>query len=189
MEINKKAVKILNSAINLFIQNGVRKTTMDELAEKANVSKVTIYKYFGNKENIYYETGAWIMEEYLKKLSDIAKFPTSVEASMKAVITVMSDFIVSDKLGLCFELADLNEKLSGKLEKFNHEYRQLILKLIEEGKAKRIIKSSIDSNYIFSYIDMGISYFRHNAEYREAMLTDEAFKQGYMAFMLSHIFK
>jgi AcrR family transcriptional regulator len=53
ISMNIKAEKILNTTIKLFIHEGVKKTTMDEIAEKANVSKVTIYKYFIDKDTLY----------------------------------------------------------------------------------------------------------------------------------------
>jgi len=188
MDINKKTTKILNSAVNLFVENGVKKTTMDELAEKANVSKVTIYKYFGDKDNMYFEIGSWILSIYTNMLFDISKTSLSVDAAMNEAISVLSDFIASNKLSLCLELASLNEALNEKYNTFKQRYMQLIMELIEEGKKKNIIKNTIDSFYIFSYIDMGISYFQYNSEYRQKMIEDEDFKRSYMEFLLSHIF-
>ena len=39
MSMNKKAKKILNSTIRLFIRDGVKKITMDDIAENSNASK------------------------------------------------------------------------------------------------------------------------------------------------------
>lgn len=41
--------KIINSAITLFQEKGYHKTSMDEIAEKVDVSKATLYNYFPDK--------------------------------------------------------------------------------------------------------------------------------------------
>lgn len=40
---------IINSAITLFQEKGYHKTSMDEIAEKVDVSKATLYNYFPDK--------------------------------------------------------------------------------------------------------------------------------------------
>ena len=51
--MNKKENKILNTTINLFIRDGIKKVTMDDIAEYAKSSKVTVYKYFVDKDTLY----------------------------------------------------------------------------------------------------------------------------------------
>ncbi|MFW5793157.1 MAG: TetR/AcrR family transcriptional regulator [Bacteroidota bacterium] len=41
--------RILNSAENLFFRYGFSKSTADEIAQEAGISKRTLYKYFGSK--------------------------------------------------------------------------------------------------------------------------------------------
>ena len=48
-----KLERIKQAALELFAAHGADRVSMDEIAEKANVSKVTIYKYFGSKEDLY----------------------------------------------------------------------------------------------------------------------------------------
>ena len=63
----EKRSEILEAAINLFSVKGFERTTVDEIAAKANVGKGTIYLYFRNKEHIFLA----IVEEgisYLKQL-------------------------------------------------------------------------------------------------------------------------
>lgn len=50
---NEKRMEILKAAIDLFSENGFERTTVDEIAARANVGKGTIYLYFANKEQIF----------------------------------------------------------------------------------------------------------------------------------------
>ena len=43
---------IIDAAKQLFIDDGFEKTTMDDIAKKAEYTKPTLYKYFKNKEEI-----------------------------------------------------------------------------------------------------------------------------------------
>lgn len=49
----KKMENIKQVALELFAAYGLDKVSMDEIAAKSGVSKVTIYKYFGSKEELY----------------------------------------------------------------------------------------------------------------------------------------
>ena len=46
---------IVEAATDVFLQNGYRGTSMDEIAARAGVSKQTVYKQFGDKEGLFTE--------------------------------------------------------------------------------------------------------------------------------------
>ena len=48
----RKRARILRSATELFISNGFRKTSMDDVARSAHVAKGTLYLYFPNKADL-----------------------------------------------------------------------------------------------------------------------------------------
>jgi AcrR family transcriptional regulator len=50
--MNDKRTTILIAAMTLFSENGVHATSMQEVADKSNVSKGTIYTYFSSKEDL-----------------------------------------------------------------------------------------------------------------------------------------
>ena len=52
-EKSMRRQQIQNAAKELFIQKGFNSTTMEEIAEKAELSPATLYLYFKNKEELY----------------------------------------------------------------------------------------------------------------------------------------
>ncbi len=56
--------QIQNSAASIFYKKGYGDTTMDEIAQAAEISKATIYLYFKSKEDLYFG----IIEPALNKL-------------------------------------------------------------------------------------------------------------------------
>lgn len=51
--ITAKAEAILDPAVQLFIQFGYRRTTMDDVARRAGVAKGTLYLYFDSKAALF----------------------------------------------------------------------------------------------------------------------------------------
>src|SRR5438094_9057733 len=51
----RKRVAILAAATDVFLENGYRGTSMDEIAALAAVSKQTVYKHFVDKERLFAE--------------------------------------------------------------------------------------------------------------------------------------
>jgi AcrR family transcriptional regulator len=53
LEINPKREQILQGAMQVFLQQGYARTSMDRVAEAAKVSKNTIYNHFRDKEGLF----------------------------------------------------------------------------------------------------------------------------------------
>lgn len=62
----RKRTAILEAATTLFLRNGYRGTSMDEIAALAAVSKQTVYKHFADKERLFSE----IVTGTVKDVSD-----------------------------------------------------------------------------------------------------------------------
>lgn len=67
-----KRLEIVNSAVILFAEKGYENSTLDEIAERAEFGKGTIYKYFENKEEIYSSIIENIFSEYYNNLRSIS---------------------------------------------------------------------------------------------------------------------
>ncbi|UKJ08362.1 TetR/AcrR family transcriptional regulator [Solitalea lacus] len=69
MDVDKISLSIKNAAQHLFRRYGYHKTSVNEIAAKANLAKATIYKYFESKELIL---NAIIMDYLEKHIQEIA---------------------------------------------------------------------------------------------------------------------
>jgi AcrR family transcriptional regulator len=63
--------EILNSARELFINDGYEKFSMRKLAEKIGYSPTTIYLYFKNRDDLLFAVFEEVAEQFLSKLSHI----------------------------------------------------------------------------------------------------------------------
>lgn len=66
----RKVQSIVENASRLFVQHGYHKVTMEGISQYANVSKVTLYKYFEDKQALY----EYILKEnYLKEYDEVVE--------------------------------------------------------------------------------------------------------------------
>ena len=66
-----KRTEILSAAVPLFAEKGYDNTTIEDIAEKAEIGKGTLYNYFSSKEDIYWGILEEIFTDYLEGLTQI----------------------------------------------------------------------------------------------------------------------
>jgi len=161
---------------------------MDEIAEKANVSKVTIYKYFIDKDTLYLEVGKHIFFHYTGRLNHIILSDDVLIKKLYDYLDVISEFTNSGLLDLGIELTHYNQDVEHEYNIYLQEYRNSMFTLIVKGINDGLFKSGLHKDMIFHYIDMGIVYYQQCSEYRNKMLIDRNFKQQFLLFYISNIF-
>lgn len=70
---SRKRRRILEAATDLFIRQGYRKTSMDEVAREAGVAKGTVYLYFKNKTDLLIHAVAMEKFHYIGDVLDVLK--------------------------------------------------------------------------------------------------------------------
>lgn len=89
---------IYKAAIELFLQKGYEQTTVDEIANNANVSKATFFNYFPRKEELVRYYANEMSQAILKGWKDIRSLNTpSVADKILAMVRVLVDQLESQK--------------------------------------------------------------------------------------------
>lgn len=52
---HKTRDRILQAALDLFLRQGIRKTSIDDVADRAGVTRVTVYRYFSDRQQLIAE--------------------------------------------------------------------------------------------------------------------------------------
>ncbi|NDI35794.1 TetR/AcrR family transcriptional regulator [Chengkuizengella sediminis] len=73
--------KILKVAMELFIQNGYHSTSIDEIANKAKISKGLLYHYYKGKESLL----AAMVEERIEELLEVMETATTKESPVEQI--------------------------------------------------------------------------------------------------------
>lgn len=150
----KKFDSILKNAEKEFIQYGYNRVTMDSISKKANVSKVTLYKYFSDKQVLYEHI---LRKNYLKEFNVIESI-------------INSDMLFKDKIENIIKTRldkyyDVNQLIvendyfaSLDMDNFIKE-RTLIMNslnkiLYTEGKNEGLIREDLSTITITKYFDI-----------------------------------
>jgi AcrR family transcriptional regulator len=87
---------IRDAAADLFIEHGFDRTTMEAVAEAANVSVRTVFRYFPTKEDLFFGDVEADLAD-LRELLDARPDDEPVMQSVKAVIEVLAGRIEEDE--------------------------------------------------------------------------------------------
>jgi len=83
--------RILLAARDLLVARGVRRVSMDDVAQAAGVTRVTVYRYFGDRENLVREAFLHLADSLDAVVADLAREPhPDVDAFLARIGGVMT---------------------------------------------------------------------------------------------------
>jgi TetR/AcrR family transcriptional repressor of mexJK operon len=97
----RKRAAILEAATTLFLRNGYRGTSMDEIAALAAVSKQTVYKHFADKARLFSEIAIRTVEEVAEPVHDeVLKLEDSgsVEADLHRLARKLLRMVIQPRI-------------------------------------------------------------------------------------------
>lgn len=136
--------KILNTAMSLFKEKGIKAVRMDDIATKMVISKRTLYEIYSNKEDLLYECVKNDNEMMMRKIADYA----CVAENEMAVIA----FFLKTKLK---DLGSINPLFFTEMEKYER-----ILTFFRENSEKQTARSQ---EFMMKGIEHG--FFRADLNY------------------------
>lgn len=80
--------KIIISALTLFSERGISKTSVSEIAYHAGVTRVTVYRYFSEKEELVRDAYLRVEQVFQKGLADLEQNPL---ANWESVFTQIGE--------------------------------------------------------------------------------------------------
>lgn len=160
----QKENAILQAALTLFMDAGVQKVSIAEIAAKANVSQVTIYKYFESKDNLtqlvlkFYVDQIW--EEQKKQLNSDLPFLDKI----KQITFNKSEY--ANQISNQFFQYFMNDYSTGKSyveEIYTKEAIPRMIALFNEGKEQGYIDQNMSSEAILVYMQMFKDYLQQKS--------------------------
>jgi TetR/AcrR family transcriptional regulator len=171
--------EILSAAEKVFFEKGLGASTMDEVAEAAELSKGTLYLYYRSKEELYLGVtlrGMEVLYQLIKRAVSTGEDPIRLLQNMgEAYYRFFRDYRQYFRMFYFFESPDFQQHISPPmLEQFNIADRQawdLVIEVIKKGKADGLLHGDLDpletgimlwsnSNGFLKLIDRNESYWR-----------------------------
>ena len=88
---------IIDCALSFFKNKGFQETSMEEIAEKSDVSKGTLYNYFENKESILVGYFRAIIAEYGKGIKESFDENKDIKSTLYNLLDFISEIFKNDK--------------------------------------------------------------------------------------------
>lgn len=171
--------RIKKSALELFTHDNANHVSMNEIATRADVSKVTIYKYFRNKEQLYREVIDLYVDEILAATEKVIdsnlvfieklKFTLGAKENSPKVVDGQALFDLLDKYG---------QTGDGKPENLNKRIKKIMFKFYEEGKKEGYIEEGLSFELLYLYSEIFDAGVKAKLSDLKPILADpEAFDQ------------
>ena len=81
----RKQRRILEEAERLFLSRGLRAASIDEIAAAAGVSKVTVYKHYGSKDDLFVECVRIVTDRHYAELDAAVGRESTASGKLSAV--------------------------------------------------------------------------------------------------------
>jgi TetR/AcrR family transcriptional repressor of mexJK operon len=97
----RKRGAILEAARTLFLRNGYRGTSMDEIAALAGVSKQTVYKHFADKQSLFSEIVVSTVEDVAEPIhGEVLRLQDSgdVEADLRGLARQLVGMVMQPRI-------------------------------------------------------------------------------------------
>ncbi|WLR51381.1 TetR/AcrR family transcriptional regulator [Bacillus tianshenii] len=171
----KKKNDIRQAALDLFAEDGVQKVNIQQIAEKANVSQVTIYNYFGSKDGLVYEVVQTLFEQEYKCYKQIMEENESFREKIQGLMKHKVEFASSYNPDFIFTLISERPDIQSLVQTYTEEKTMpLFIQLIQQGKGSGDIHPSISEQAIMFYMNMFANEMRN---YPQAFQTQNELKQ------------
>ncbi|WP_454624988.1 TetR/AcrR family transcriptional regulator [Bradyrhizobium cenepequi] len=108
---DEKREAVLRMAVQLFLEQGYHRTTLNDVAERLNITKPALYNYFGGKDQILFECWAIGNERVDDCINEIAAGGGTGLAKLRKLIVRYAEVMTTDygKSLVRFDVRDLTE--------------------------------------------------------------------------------
>ncbi|MER7213392.1 TetR/AcrR family transcriptional regulator [Streptosporangium sp. NPDC000239] len=127
--------QLLNAAQEVFVENGYHAAAMDEIAERAGVSKPVLYQHFPGKQELYLALLDLHVDDMIARCRDALASTTDNKQRVQAAIGAFFDFVSGqgEAFRLVFE-SDLRNiaPVRQRMERNLRESAEMISQVIQE---------------------------------------------------------
>ena len=153
MERNKE--RILQATLELFQVHGIKKTTTNDIAQKAGVSPATVYNYFGSKEDLVRAVVKYFLAGTAADFRNIFEGDLSFLEKMGQILLYKSDMLGRYQGELMQTIISEDPEIRQLVDSvYMVEIRQSIIDFYEEGKRQGYVNPELSTDTIMRYSEL-----------------------------------
>ena len=130
--------QLLNTATELFLSQGFKSITMDDIAREMGMSKKTVYSFYANKEAIVSASAMQMLTDVCSGIDTIFERELNPIEELYDIKKYVLEHINGERTSPMYQLQKYYPKIHQTLRKSQYEYMQSsvtrnVLKGIEQG--------------------------------------------------------
>ncbi|MFC1676740.1 TetR/AcrR family transcriptional regulator [Planctomycetota bacterium] len=126
--------KLKEAALDAFSERGIDATTVEEITDKADVGKGTLYQYFDDKEEIVVILAEEAIEHLIKRIQSYESAPETLEDMLEHLLNAHYEFFVdsSEEFLLLFQGKLLLKLQSDTLDELEEPYLRYLAEIEDQ---------------------------------------------------------
>ena len=150
----KKKQAIIQAALRLFKEKGFKETSIKSIAEVAEVSPVSIYNYFGSKDNLVALCVNDLFEEIAQQAEDILKSNLAFNTKLDQALELCQEKM-SQQISDYFEDKTVRDPAFSSLltKAITAKKRDIYRTYINLGKEEGLIDRDLSTELILNVMD------------------------------------
>ena len=157
-QLKESEVKIIEAAKQVFLEKGLEKAKMRDIADTAGISRTALNYYYRTKENLFYKIIEEILEDIIPHFESLlSKDTLSFQERFLDIIDVYADFLSRNNVVPRFILMEIQRNPQTLFDFVNtnpkvKKYLQLLRTMLKhEEENKNIKQLPIEELFILFY--------------------------------------
>jgi TetR/AcrR family fatty acid metabolism transcriptional regulator len=158
MKIIDKRQRIMQTAEKLFANRRIHEITLDEVAQLAQIGKGTIYRYFEDKDDLFFQVATSGFDELCDLLEEKVPRDLSFQEQILAMCLEISAYFRSRREMFTMMLAEdarmpgCKGKLKERWLKQRKKLVKSVARILEHGVADGLVRHDVPSEILASFL-------------------------------------
>jgi AcrR family transcriptional regulator len=154
LNLPEKQRLIVDTALDLFQQFGIKRIPVEEICKTAGVSKMTFYKHFKNKNELVrfmWEKG---FEQSLEKFDEIQALDIPFEKKLQLILKMKEESTAKISHQFALDYFYASPDLKDFFEKLSRESISRFLIFIKNAQEKGEVRSNLRPEFLLAFINI-----------------------------------
>lgn len=152
--------KIMRTTLELVRTSELKRIRIADISKAANVSQVTIYNYFGSKEELLREVFRNYFDKAIRDFEEYMSEGHSLKEKIEHIIFLEKESYNDFPPGLIKELLIDDEELARYMdEQYRNKAIPLTIQIIEEGKDSGEISPEVSTEHVLAFIQLFMNQY------------------------------
>ncbi|MFG1735595.1 hypothetical protein PAEVO_61400 [Paenibacillus sp. GM2FR] len=152
--------KIMRTTLELVRTSELKRIRIADISKAAKVSQVTIYNYFGSKEELLREVFRNYFDKAIRDFEEYMSEGHSLKEKIEHIIFLEKESYSDFPPGLIKELLIDDEELARYMEEqYRNKAIPLTIQIIEEGKDSGEISPEVSTDQVLAFIQLFMNQY------------------------------